>query len=139
MSDDGPLDRRWIGRWLIGMGVIHTIAGLVFHGSALGEIAAAGIWNTLDAQGRDGGRSLAFWFLIAGFILALLGALVDWIERHHGGRVPSLLGWSLLALAALGIVLVPTLAFWLLLPPAIAAIARARRASGPSSSGPRRA
>ncbi len=120
---------RWIGRYLIAVAAVHTVAAVVFHGAALAAIASAGFLRTVAARGDDGGRSLALWFLIAGLMLALVGILVDAIEA--GDRpLPRGFGVALLALALAGIAVVPLLGFWLLLPPAVAVIARGRRHGG---------
>ncbi len=119
--------RRWIGRWLVGVGVLHTLSAVVAFGAPLGEILAAGVWNTLVGHPR---RELAFWFLVSGAFVLLLGAVIDWIEQRAAGRVPQILGTGLLLVAALGILVEPASGFWLFVPPAIAALRRAQRRAG---------
>ncbi len=114
--------RRWIGRWLMGVAALHTVFGLVVFAAPLRETAAAGFWNALGAG--DPMRNLAFWFLVAGALTALVGYLADWIERATGGALPRALGWALLAIALVGVILVPALGFWLVLPAAIGILAR---------------
>jgi hypothetical protein len=124
--------RRWIGRWLLAVGILHTLLGLGIYIFSVVAIVREGLWNTVDAVP---GRPLAVWFLCAGLQVILLGALTNWIETQ--GPLPRFLGWTLLAFAALGSVLMPVSGFWLLLPPAVAILVRSRprEASGEGSQG----
>ncbi len=116
--------RRWIGRWLMAVGALHTLVGLVAFAAPLRGLVDAGVVNALGS--RDPLRNLAFWFLFGGLMTALVGYLADWIERTAGGRLPATLGWVLLVTAVLGVVLAPASGFWLVLPPAVAILLRAR-------------
>lgn len=114
--------RRWIGRWVMAVGALHTLLGLVVFAPQLRELLAAGGWNALGD--RDPMRSLAFWFLFGGLYALLIGALADWIERATGGPLPRVFGWTLLGSTVVGAVLAPVSGFWLLVPPAVAALRR---------------
>jgi hypothetical protein len=105
--------RRWIGRWILGVGVVHNLVGTYFFLPTLREIADAGVWNSVD---MDPMRNLAFWFLFSGFMIMLAGYVVDWIENLADGALPPALGGSLLALLLMGIVVMPASGFWLLIP-----------------------
>lgn len=105
--------RRWIGRWIFGVGVVHNMVGIYFFLPVLREIVAAGVWNSID---MDPMRNLAFWFLFSGLMMMLAGYVVDWIEQTGEGALPPALGPSLLALLLLGIVTMPASGFWLLIP-----------------------
>lgn len=105
--------RRWIGRWLIGVGVVHNVVGVYSFLPVLREMASAGLWNS---TGMDPMRNLVFWFLSFGFVLMILGSVTDWIERQLPGALPSALGWSLLLLMVIGIIVMPASGFWLLIP-----------------------
>ncbi len=120
--------RRWIGRWLLVVGVLHTLLGIGTYIFSVVAVVREGLWNTVEAVQ---GRPLAFWFIAAGLQLILLGALASWIEARE--PLPRFLGWTLLAFAAGGIVLLPVSGFWLLLPPATGILARRapRTSSGP--------
>jgi hypothetical protein len=128
--------RGWIGRWLVGVGVLHTLWAVMAYRAALGEILADGVWNAVAGDPR---RGLAFWFLLSGGFVLLLGAVTDSIERRTGGPVPRILGSGLLLVAAVGILVEPPSGFWLFLPPALAALRRApggkaaARHDGPAS------
>lgn len=114
--------RAWIGKFIIGIGVIHVAFGfVVFHGT-LRILVAEGLFNTVNGQPD---RELAFWFIIFGAVVILLGALTDWCERQAAG-LPRRFGWSLLALTVLVVFIMPISGGWLLLAPSVGAIARAR-------------
>lgn len=123
--------KRWIGRWIIAIGVIHNLVGLYFFAPVLREIGAAGVWN---AVGVDTMRNLAFWFLYTGCLLMVVGYLTDWIEERTGGALPNAYGWMLLALLLLGVVLIPESGFWLLVP-AIASSMRRMRSGARAAAG----
>ena len=111
--------RRWIGRWLLGVGILHTLLGIGTYIFSVVAIVREGLWNTVEPVQ---GRPLAVWCIAAGLQLILLGALANWIEAR--GPLPRFLGWTLLAFAMLGAVLIPISGFWFLLPPAVGILAR---------------
>ena len=113
--------RRWIGRWILAVGVLHALLGFGVYIDSVVAVVREGLWDTVSLVQ---GRPLAFWFIAAGLLVALLGALANWIEARM--EPPRFLGWTLLAFAAAGIVMMPVSGFWLLLPPG-AAIVRRRR------------
>jgi hypothetical protein len=114
--------RRWIGRWLCGVGVLHSAFGIAVFRESLAGMIADGGWN---AMGSDPARQLAVWFLVAGVSLLLVGVIIDAAERD-GRALPSAFTWGLLALCVAGIVVGPRTGFWLVLPAAVALVARAR-------------
>lgn len=109
---------RWKGPWLIAVAALHTVyAALVFL-PQWRDMAAQGV---VASVGADPMLGAVAWFALFGALLALLGWAVLWAERH--APEPSLLrplGWALLALAGMGIALMPDSGLWLLLPPALA-------------------
>ena len=117
--------RRWVGRWLAGVGILHILFGVAAFADPLREIAAEGFWNAVDAHPD---RSVAFWFVFAGPLIVLLGALVDWVEAHAPVGLPRFLGWTLLVFALLGGILMPLSGFWLFLPPALGVLLDRRTA-----------
>lgn len=122
--------RAWIGKFLIAVGIIHVIFGVVvFHGT-LRVIAAEGLFKTVNGQPD---RELAFWFIAFGAVVILLGGLADWCESQGAG-LPRRFGWSLLALTILVVVIMPISGGWLLLAPSIGAITRARNPAQTRSS-----
>lgn len=121
---------RWVGRWIMGLGVLHCLIGFVLFAAPLREIVAAGLWNTLSPRSPE--RYLAFWFLFGGVATVLVGYLADWIERVTGSTLPRSLGWTLLAISVAAVILTPVSGFWLLFPPAIGALAQSRSAATPA-------
>ncbi len=118
---------RWIGRSIILVGLVHTGFGLAMFSGILREMLAAGWWNTLGD--RDPSRYLAFWFMFAGFITLILGYLADWFERVDSRPLPAPLGWALLGIALVGVIAHPLSGFWLVFPPALGTLSRARKKS----------
>jgi MFS family permease len=116
-----PRRGRWIGRSILGVGAFHTAFGLWWFARPLGRMAGDGLWSSVGWT-TESGRAVAFWFLVAGALALLLGALADWIERVDGRRLPRFFGWALLALTAIGCLCLPVSAFWALLVPAVGAI-----------------
>lgn len=118
--------KNWTGLWLMGVGILHTLLGIIFFTDALGGMIADGLWNSVNTVK---GRPVAFWFEFVGLVTVLLGAFVYWAERTIG-HLPQFLGGGLLALALIAIVAMPMSGGWLLLPPAIAILLRKRRDLG---------
>ncbi len=112
---------RWIGPSLIGIGVFHTILGGMLFAEPWQAIVLSGVWNSL---GIDPLRHAAFWFMVDGIWVILLGLVVDWLEVRTVGELPKCLGWGLLVLAIGGIVILPISGVWLLLPVAIGSLRR---------------
>lgn len=113
--------RRWIGRWILSVGMLHSLLGIGIYIHSVIAVFREGLWNTVYTVE---GRPLAFWFISVGLLVALLGTLTNWIEAWTAP--PRFLGWTLLAFAVVGIVMIPVSGFWLLLPPAMATLARRR-------------
>lgn len=65
--------------------------------------------------------------LLLGASLAVFGHVLAWIERGLGHRVPSFIGWELLALSAIALALRPSLGLGLAVVVAIYTIVVARR------------
>ncbi len=115
--------KRWIGIYLMVVGVLHTAVGVIVFGPTLRQLLAEGMWNTL---GRSPERQLSFWFLMLGLALILLGAMVDWIETTTT-RPPGRLAVGLAIITVAGLVMMPLSPFWLLLPATVALAIRSRR------------
>ena len=93
---------------LIATGVLHNAIGFTIGAPVLGEIVREGFFNTIGMQPD---RNAAFWFLLSGFALMLMGLLL--LELRH---IPKAFAWSLLTLSLMGVVLMPLSGFWLVLP-----------------------
>ncbi|GAA4038768.1 hypothetical protein GCM10022409_25520 [Hymenobacter glaciei] len=106
--------------------MLHTVFGVVVFSSVWAELFREGVLNTVNQQPM---RSVAYWFLFFGFLLLLLGALVDWCEAQ-ATTLPAFLGWGLLAMTLVGVAVMPISGMWLALIPAIGLI-RQQVASAP--------
>lgn len=106
--------RRWIGRWLFGVGIFNTALG-IWLGAYSYHVPR--VIKGLDSGGYE---MLPFWFIGAGLHLILLGALTNWIEAR--AAPPRFLGWTLVTFAVLELLLVPESAFLLSLPMIVAAV-----------------
>ena len=113
--------RVWIGHWLMFVALGHTVVAGILFGPALMQVVERGVFNTV---GRDPVMQAAVWFLICGAVLALLAHAITALERCQQFATLRILGAGMLALSALGIVLMPTSGFWLVLPAAIALLRR---------------
>ena len=117
------------GIMMAAVGVFHEAAGLLIYRAPLAEMLGAGLVNTVlpNLDPAHHGRQAAFWFLVAGPVLVMLGALATWAERR-AGTLPRWLGWSLLVLTIIGTATFPNSAFWALFVPAFILIRDTRRA-----------
>jgi hypothetical protein len=112
--------RRWVGRWIIGVGIIHVAVALVMFHEPLLAILRAGVWNAVDGHP---GRPLAFWFVFLGLFTIVFGSLVDWVESR-GLWPPRFVSWAFFVLVVLGIVAMPLGGGWLLLPAGLGVVVR---------------
>jgi hypothetical protein len=111
---------RWIGRYLVAVGLVHAGMGAITYRDAIEAAARAGFWNAL-ATSPD--SAVAFWFLVSGLLTVMLGGLADAFEALQI-RFPRWFGFGLLLLMVTGILLSPVSGFWLLLPPTVATLGR---------------
>lgn len=111
------------GLLLMATGALHQVVGLLaglnlieLPGGGgrkpLLEIAQAGV---LAAVEPDLLRSAFVWFILFGFLVLMVGDLARRWERT-GRSLPAAFGAQVIALALLGIVLLPVSGFWLCLP-----------------------
>lgn len=113
------MNRRWIGKWIIGVAILHTVFGLVSFGRFLKPVIQRGVFNAI---GGDVPAAFAVWFLLFGAALLIAGMAIAMLENALAQPLPKSLGWSLLLLAIVGIVLMPASGFWLIFPPALAVL-----------------
>ena len=115
--------RAWIGKFIVGIGVVHTTFGLVFLMPILLVLWQEGLVNTVNGQAD---REFAFWFLAFGVLAMIFGFFLDWFERNHVG-LPAFLGWSLLVFTCLIVVIMPISGGWLMFVPAAGILWKAMR------------
>jgi len=104
--------KRWIGRWIMGVGVVHTMFGLFFMRDTWSELIDAGLFNTVNGQPE---REFAFWFLFAGLVTILFGRMVDELEKR-GEAPPRFVAWFLAVLVVFALIVMPISGGWLLVP-----------------------
>src|SRR5687768_15233873 len=103
------------GNLLIATGVLHNAIGFVMGWSVLTEIAKSGFVNSINDE-MD--RNAIFWFLFGGFLMMILGKLMqDYLRADF--RLPRWLGVAMLLLSVLGCIMMPISGFWLVVPQAI--------------------
>jgi hypothetical protein len=113
--------KQWVGRWLIGVSAIHTVFAVAVFAEVLASIVKRGVFNTV---GTDPMTGAVVWFVLFGAMLFVCGLAVAALEKSSAGQLPTSIGWSLLAMAAVGVTLMPASGFWLVFPPAIAVLVK---------------
>lgn len=128
------LPRPLAGPVLVAISILHIAGTPLFHAPAVAAIIDHGLVNAVDSSGRLlDARASAFWYVVTGLVVALLGYMVWWIERI--AVLPAAIGWLLVAFTALNVVLFPLSGFWLFLLPAAVALRRARQPSALAAAG----
>lgn len=117
--------KRWIGRWLIVVSALHTVFAVVVFGEVLASVFKRGVFNTVGADPMTGA---VVWFVLFGAMLFVCGLAVAELEKSSSGQIPKSIGWSLLAMAIIGVTLMPASGFWLVFPPAIAVLVKKENA-----------
>ncbi|MQA37434.1 DUF6463 family protein [Rugamonas aquatica] len=113
--------KNWIGKWLMFVALGHTAVAIALFSNGYREVMAQGFFNTVHTE-KIG---LAVWFMLFGFLLFIAGMLVQALEKH-ALPIPTAIGVAMLLLTVLGVALMPTSGFWLVIP-AIVAMFRKRR------------
>ncbi len=116
--------KHWIGLWMIGVSIIHTLFAVVVFKDTLAGIGRAGIYNSIGTDPMRGG---VVWFLFAGAYMFVCGLAITALEKTPTAILPKSLGWSLLAFTVCGVVLMPASGFWLFFPPVIALLIKKRK------------
>ena len=102
--------RHWIGHWLMLVAAVHTVFGLLVFRADLQTMARLGLFNTV---GQDPRRAAVAFFMLFGFLLAVLAHATTAMERNGQQTLLRHMGWSLLALCGLAVLLMPASGFWL--------------------------
>ncbi|MCI4669553.1 MAG: DUF6463 family protein [Bacteroidia bacterium] len=102
--------KNWIGKTIIGIGLIHTAFGMVVFWSIFAEILNEGLFNTVNQQPI---REAFYWFEFFGLVLMILGALINWMEFKQEA-IPGFLKWSLLGMSAVMVFIQPVTGAWLM-------------------------
>lgn len=86
---------KYSGTFLTATGIIHTIYALFIGKDAFSEMLRNGLVNSI---GENYSQGFAFWFLICGVILILLGQTLQYYIRKEQKPAPVFLGYSILLL-----------------------------------------
>ncbi len=105
-----PKPRHWIGHWLMFVAAMHTAFGLLVFRLDLLVMANQGFFNTV---GEDPRRAAVAFFMLFGFLLAVLALATTALERSGQHAALRRVGWSLLLVCAVAVVLMPASGFWL--------------------------
>lgn len=102
--------------YLIVLGGLHVLFGLIRFRTPLREALMEGFVGRLE---QSDARRLAFWFIILGPLLALLGQAAA--DARNGGNLQLILtmGVTLLATSVIGVLAFPKSPLWGLIPPSV--------------------
>lgn len=107
------------GILLMATGIVHVVFGLlpINYGNDWKGYLFAGVWNTVSLEND---RSMAaFWFVMAGLLMFLVGLAIYEIERR-ANILPLSIGCVFLGITLLGCLMAPKSGFtFLLLPQAL--------------------
>ena len=126
----GYHSERWDrlpARLLYVTGVGHVLVGLALFRQPLTAMWRDGVVNSIVSPLTPGAASLfdairpqfdreaAFWFVLFGPLLYMLGQVVQRAIDLPDGRMLRILGWDLLAFGIVGAAIMPVSGFWLLI------------------------
>jgi hypothetical protein len=133
------------GNLLIGLGVLHTIVGIIVFWEPLAAMFSAGLINSvimspepLRLITEDGlhktvaqisERMAAFWFFWTGFPWIVMGVFANWVENQVGRPVPSAFALAILVYAVSGLLILPVSGFPLLTVAAIYMVIATRKST----------
>src|SRR5215210_3622604 len=98
--------RRLCGPLLMSTGALDVLYVLVFHSRQLAAIAQDGFSDAVepDVAFSTFDRETAFWHMMFGLMVLILGGLIYWAQARTG-PLPVFLGWSLLTISVAALVL----------------------------------
>jgi uncharacterized membrane protein len=108
---------KYSGIFLLATGILHSIVGIVMCKDDLWAIIKGGLFNTVKED--DFSRQIAFWFLVCGVIIIILGHVLHYYIKKTQKPAPILLGYYLLGLSVIGCIIIPASGFWLFIPQAL--------------------
>lgn len=114
---DAPMRRAPVSLMLAGIGVVHLACTPVFFGKELRALIDDGVLNAGDAHAD------VAWYVVAGAGVLAMAAPVRAVEMSDQPP-PKTVGAAILAVGALGAMLMPAGGFWLFALPGVAALRR---------------
>jgi hypothetical protein len=115
---------KYSGKLMIATGIIHNAIGVIMGWSILKEIWMNGFFNTITTQ-MD--RAAIFWFLFSGFLMMMIGKMMDDYIIEFNSPLPSKIGYYLLVLVVTGAAMMPVSGFWIVIPQALLIIFSAQK------------
>ncbi len=103
---------RWIGRWVMGVAIIHTVFTFVLFQAQIEALLNHRLYDSVTTPMIGA----ATWFFLFGPPLFLIGLLIDWAEKNTHAPLPRALTWGLSIITILGIVMMPESGFYLMIP-----------------------
>lgn len=104
---------KYSGWYLVGIGVIHSIVGLMFGSNITSQIIRDGLINTVNLQ-YD--RNFLFWFLATGLFWIFMGFHWQHLFRVYKRPLPAWLGLGILLFSVAGVAISPASGIWLFFP-----------------------
>ncbi|GAB5491778.1 MAG: DUF6463 family protein [Phototrophicaceae bacterium] len=108
--------RKRLGTILMAIAVLHEVVGLFVYSTPLQDIFQAGFFNTINPPYWE--RDAAFWFLMFGVTLFLMGWIAQWMLNNIG-IIPKFFSFGLLIMCIIGVMMMPASGFWLAIPVAL--------------------
>lgn len=97
------------GYILIALGFGHAVVGIVKYRSAIVAWIRDGFFNAASGHAD---RLLAFWFLMFGAMLLLLGQVTLYAAQTHDMYLLRVLGWHVIGIGIVGATALPRSPFW---------------------------
>ncbi len=104
---------RYSGTLLSATGIIHIIYAVFENWKTFGAMFSDGMLNSVK---NDITRAYAFWFLMIGIMLIMLGQTLQYYINKEQQPAPLPLGYVLLVFSITGCLFVPISGFWLFIP-----------------------
>ena len=116
--ENKPFAKLWkySGIFLLITGILHSAVAFVIGIKPIKAIFNDGLWN---AVGLDVERRFAFWFLVVGLVLIVLGHTLHYYIKREQKPAPLFTGYYMLALTVICCIVVPVSGGWLFLPQAL--------------------
>jgi len=104
------------GKWIMGLGLLHTLVGFVLYWPQWKAFAKKGFFH-VNAHKiseefpflhiADMARESAHWFFLFGVLAVMFGQLIQVLEEREGGRMPVWLAWECLGMSLLSVWMMP--------------------------------
>jgi hypothetical protein len=113
---------KYSGIFLMATGILHTVVGIVLCRDYLWKIIKKGLFNALWISweaGFDTSLNFAFWFIVCGIIIIILGQTLHYYIKKERKPAPAFLAYWFLGLSIIGCIIIPVSGLWLFIPQAL--------------------